>query len=72
MEIVVRTDVPPETLASAVRREVRQLDADLPIERIETVEEVVAGSISRPRFYMMLVAIFAGVALLLAAVGSSA
>jgi putative ABC transport system permease protein len=69
MEIVVRADVPPEMLAAAVRREVRLLDADLPIERIETLEEIVAESISRPRFYMLLVAIFAGVALLLAAVG---
>ena len=69
LEIVLRTDVPPATLASAVRREVRQLDADLPIAKIETLEEVVAESISRPRFYMLLVAIFAGVALLLAAVG---
>ena len=65
----LRADVPPATLASAVRREVRRLDAELPIAKIETLEEVVAESISRPRFYMLLVAIFAGVALLLAAVG---
>jgi predicted permease len=69
LEIVLRTDVPPATLASAVRREVRQLDPDLPIARVETLESIVAESISRPRFYMLLVAIFAGVALLLAAVG---
>jgi putative ABC transport system permease protein len=69
MEIVVRTDVPPSTLSGAVRSEVRRLDADLPIARIDTLESVVAESISRPRFYMLLVAIFAGVALLLAAVG---
>jgi putative ABC transport system permease protein len=69
LEIVLRTDVPPATLASAVRREVRLLDPDLPIAKIETLESIVAESISRPRFYMLLVAIFAGVALLLAAVG---
>jgi putative ABC transport system permease protein len=69
LEIVLRTDVPPATLASAVRREVRQLDPDLPIARFETLESIVAESISRPRFYMLLVAIFAGVALLLAAIG---
>ena len=69
MEIVVRADVPPSTLSGAVRSEVRRLDADLPIARIDTLESVVAESISRPRFYMLLVAIFAGVALLLAAVG---
>jgi predicted permease len=69
LEIVLRTDVPPATLASAVRREVRLLDPDLPIATIETLESIVAESISRPRFYMLLVAIFAGVALLLAAVG---
>jgi putative ABC transport system permease protein len=69
MEIVVRADVPPSTLSGAVRSEVRRLDADLPIARIDTLESVLAESISRPRFYMLLVAIFAGVALLLAAVG---
>jgi putative ABC transport system permease protein len=69
LEIVLRTDVPPATLVSAVRREVQELDADLPIAKFQTLEEVVAESISRPRFYMLLVAIFAGVALLLAAVG---
>jgi putative ABC transport system permease protein len=69
LEIVLRTDVPPATLASAVRREVAQLDPDLPIAKIETLESIVAESISRPRFYMLLVTIFAGVALLLAAVG---
>jgi putative ABC transport system permease protein len=69
LEIVLRTDVPPATLASAVRREVAELDPDLPIAKIETLESIVAGSISRPRFYMLLVTIFAGVALLLAAVG---
>jgi ABC-type antimicrobial peptide transport system permease subunit len=61
--------VPPATLASVVRGEVRRLDPDLPIARFETLESIVADSISRPRFYMLLVAIFAGLALLLAAVG---
>jgi predicted permease len=69
LEIVLRTDVPPATLASVVRGEVRRLDPDLPIARFETLESIVADSISRPRFYMLLVAIFAGLALLLAAVG---
>jgi putative ABC transport system permease protein len=69
MNAVLRTDVPPATLAQAVRRELRQLDADLPIDKIQTLDEIVAESISRPRFYTLLVSIFAGVALLLAAVG---
>jgi predicted permease len=69
MEIVVRAEVPPSTLSGVIRSEVRRLDADLPVARIDTVESVVAESISRPRFYMLLVAIFAAVALLLAAVG---
>ena len=69
MNIAVRTDVPPLTLAKAVRTAVHELDANVPIAKLATMERVVADSISQPRFYMLLLAAFAGVALLLAAVG---
>jgi ABC-type antimicrobial peptide transport system permease subunit len=48
---------------------VHGLDAELPVARIATLEEIVARSISQPRFYMVLLAAFAGTALFLAALG---
>jgi len=61
--------VPPLTLAEAVRREVKELDASLPVANMTTLEDVVSTSVARPRFYALLLAAFASVALALAAVG---
>jgi putative ABC transport system permease protein len=69
MAIVLKTSVPPATLAEAVRREVHALDPALPVSGLTTLEDVVSKSVSRPRFYAVLLASFACVALLLAAVG---
>ena len=69
MTLVLRTAVPPLTIADAVRREVRALDATLPIVSVLPLEDVVARSISQPRFYMLLLTIFAAVALALASIG---
>ncbi len=69
MDVTLRTDGPPLALAGAVREAVREIDPNLPIGELRTVEQVVANSIAQPRFYMLLLSIFAGVALLLAAVG---
>jgi len=69
MTIVARTSVPPLSLAGAATQAVRELDANLPVADMRTVEDVVAESIAQPRFYMLLLAIFAAVALLLAAIG---
>jgi putative ABC transport system permease protein len=66
--VFVRTRVPPESLAAALRREVQALDADLPVygpftlvERLEMFWD--------SRFYGVLFAIFAAIALLLASIG---
>ena len=56
-------------LASALRREVRAVDADQPVARLRTMEEVISEGIARPRFITLLLGAFAGVALLLAVVG---
>jgi predicted permease len=56
-------------LASALRREVRAVDADQPVARLRTMEEVISEGIARPRFITLLLGAFAGVALLLAIVG---
>jgi putative ABC transport system permease protein len=69
MTMVARTAVPPLTLADQMKAAVREIDANLPVSNLRTVDEVVARSIAQPRFYMMLLAVFAAVALTLAAIG---
>ena len=68
-DLVVKTDVEPASLAAAVRTAVWEIDKDQPISNIKTMEEILGDSIARQRFSMLLLGIFAGVALLLAAVG---
>jgi predicted permease len=69
MTLVVRSASDPRQVVSAIRAVVRAMDGDLPVYRVQTMEEVVAASISRTRFTMQLLALFAGLALLLASVG---
>ena len=56
-------------LATAVRNEVWGVDKDQPVSNVSTMEAIMAYSVARERFNMLLLAIFAGVALALAAVG---
>jgi putative ABC transport system permease protein len=68
--LVVRTSSSdPLALASAVRGEVAAIDRDQPVSSVRTMEEVVSGSVAQQRFRTLLLAAFAGVALLLAGVG---
>ncbi len=69
MSVVVRTTGDPARVASLVRREVHALDPDLAVDHLRTVREVVDRSIAEPRLYATLLALFAAVALTLAAVG---
>jgi putative ABC transport system permease protein len=69
MTMIVRTAVPPMSLTDAVRAEVYAVDSSLPVSNVSTLDAIVAKSISQQRFYMLLLTIFAGVALVLAAVG---
>jgi putative ABC transport system permease protein len=66
---LIRTSAEPSQLVAAVRREVLAVDPNLPIFNIRTMEERVGDALSRARFGSLLLAVFAGVALLLAAVG---
>jgi putative ABC transport system permease protein len=68
-DLVVKTDVEPASLAAAVRKVVWEIDKDQPVSNIKTMEEILGDSIARQRFSMLLLGVFAGVALLLAAVG---
>jgi putative ABC transport system permease protein len=69
MTFVARTKGDPFALAPALRRELAALDRDLPLYNVRTMEQVMSDSVSRRRFQMVLIAAFAGVGLLLAAVG---
>ena len=69
MDVVLRTAVAPTSVLSAVRREVAALDPNVPVFKVETLEEVVGQSVSQPRFYTLLLGIFAAVALALAGIG---
>jgi putative ABC transport system permease protein len=69
MYLAVRTGKDPLSLVSAIRHEVQQLDREQPIADIATMEDLVATSLSQSRFSAVLLGIFAGVALILAAIG---
>jgi putative ABC transport system permease protein len=66
---VVRTRVEPQQVAAAAAEQLRQASGGLPVARIRTMDEVMLRSTAREDFNMLLLAIFAGSALLLAAVG---
>ena len=67
--IVIRTTGDPRSLSAAVRGVVAALDPDLPISRLSTMDDVMALSVAPPRFRTTLVAVFAAIGLLLAAIG---
>jgi putative ABC transport system permease protein len=69
MSLVVRTSNEPTALASAVRAVVRELDKDLAVFNIVTMDELLSDSNGLRRFSMLLLGVFAGLALTLAAVG---
>jgi putative ABC transport system permease protein len=69
MDVLLRSNLDPRALAPAAERVVHALDAELPLSRVATLDEVVARSISQPRFHMLLLGAFAGSALFLAALG---
>ena len=67
--LVVRTAVPPMTMARGVQEAVHAVDPDQAISDVETMDDVVAESVARPRLESMLLGVFAGIALVLAVVG---
>ncbi|HET8644872.1 MAG TPA: ADOP family duplicated permease, partial [Vicinamibacteria bacterium] len=69
MDVVLRTGLSPRSLVPSVEKTVHALDPELPVARVATLEEVVARSISEPRFYVLLLGCFAGMAVFLAALG---
>lgn len=69
MMIILRTSVPPESLAASARREILAIDKDQPVSDVRTLESWLGESMSRARFGTLLLGGFAGLALILAAIG---
>ena len=69
MSLAIHTKGDPRMLTNAVQKAVSALDPDQPVYRVRSMQELVDESMARRRFSTLLLAIFAGVALLLAAIG---
>jgi predicted permease len=70
MSLVVRADPDPQLLVDAVRKSVAQLNPALAVGNVRLMDQIVAGSVATPRFAFILVGLFAGLAILLAAIGT--
>jgi predicted permease len=70
MNVVLRTTLPPAALTSTMESVVREADASVPVVRFREMDAVFAESIRRPRLLAQLLGMFAGLALLLAAIGT--
>jgi predicted permease len=70
MNVVMRTTLPPAALSGTIQRVVREVDAAVPVVRLRNMDSVFAESIRRPRLLAQLLGAFAGLALLLAAIGT--
>jgi putative ABC transport system permease protein len=69
LTFVLATDVDPVTLTAAVREQLKAVDPDLPLSNVRTMHEVAARSVAARRSTMLLLGIFAALALVLAAAG---
>jgi putative ABC transport system permease protein len=69
MVLVVRTEGDPAALTTAVRREILKLDAEQPISNVRTMQKVLSDSLMLRRVLMLMLSVFAGLALTLATVG---
>jgi putative ABC transport system permease protein len=69
MNLLMRTANDPHALISAVRGQISAIDADQPVTSIQTVSELMEGSLAQPRFMMLLLGVFSAMALVLAMVG---
>lgn len=69
MTIAVRTQADPGTMAASVKQKVWAVDSQLPVTKVRTMNEVAAASFAARSFYMLLLVVFASLALVLAGVG---
>ncbi len=69
MSAVIRASGDPMSLAAAMRKEVMALDSNQPVYNVRPLEDVLGASLAARRFQMLLLGIFAAVALIMAAIG---
>jgi putative ABC transport system permease protein len=69
MRVAMKTEADPQTLANQVRAAVKELNPEQPVSSVQTMEQLVSKSIAKPRFSMMLLVLFAALALVLSIVG---
>jgi putative ABC transport system permease protein len=69
MRLAVRTSADPGSLTGAVRQAVHSLDPDVPLYKVSTMRQLISASTRQRRFTLVLVALFAAVALLMAVIG---
>ena len=69
LSLVLRTSNDPRSLTGSLATAIHEIDGNQPLVRVRTMEENVAASVAQPRFRTVLLAILAGLALLIASVG---
>jgi ABC-type antimicrobial peptide transport system permease subunit len=69
MDVVIRTSLPEASLLPVLRRRVAQLDSQMALSNVRTEDEWIANSASQPRLNALLLSIFAGLAIFIAALG---
>ena len=69
VSLLVRSAAPPAVIVNGARAAIKAVDPDLPIFDAKTMTDAVAESVSQPRFYAILLGSFAGIALVIAALG---
>jgi putative ABC transport system permease protein len=69
MTLAIRTAVEPATMIPAMRSRISEIDKFTAVTRVRTLEEMVSESVAQPRFYLLLLTLFACIALVLAALG---
>ena len=70
MSVVIRANSDTGLLSDALRNEVHRLDPNLAVADVRLIDRIVDSSVSTPRFAFVLVGMFAGLAILLAAIGT--
>ena len=69
MTLVIKTEGDPSALTTSVREVIREMDPNLPVADVRTMEDVVGTALATPRFTSVLLSIFAALALTLSAIG---
>lgn len=69
MTFVVRTQSDPASMAEVLRQQVSEVDPNLPVYQVATMDQIVWASVAEPRFQALLLGVFSALALLLAAIG---